>query len=171
MAVRRVAIGDNGSGSPFVVSVDGYDAIGANFQRLLFDADQTPFRLMTTGLITGVSPPATGAGINDKQGSVQYTFPGGRYPVVLVAGRNEAYEGNGGSVAAGDITPPYIKISNYKPNSFNYRQNGYGLLVQNDGRLFGLNANEVFSISTPTGAKSVPTPPVTIYYAIMQNMG
>lgn len=166
---RRVSIGQ-GATSPFVVSAAGYDAIGANFQRTIFSADQTPFRLMAKGIIAGIAPPELGQGLNHKQGSIQYSF-GGRYPVVLVATQNEAYQGNGGPIAAGPISPPYIGVNNTESDGFFYHQDGAGLVVRNDGYLFGLNGNEKFRISTPTGAILVNRPPVRIYYAIMRNLG
>jgi hypothetical protein len=162
---RRVSIGQSGM-SPFVVSMGGYDAIGSNFQRQIFNADQSPFRLLSRNLISDVPPPEIGDGLNDKSVSVG-GFPGGKYPVVLVAGRKQAYQGNGGPVAATDISPPYVDIQ----GGSSYRGDGYGLVVQTNGTLIGLNANEKFYIYPPGGQIYVNQPPITIYYAIMQNMG
>lgn len=167
--VRRVVIGE-GASSPFVVSVSGYDAASANFQRTIFSADQMPFRLMAKGIISSVPPAELGQGLNQKQGSIRYSF-GGRYPVVLVATQNEAYEGNGGPIAAGPISSPYIAVNNTRSNGFFYYQSGAGLVVRNDGWLYGLNANEKFQIATPNGPILVRRPPVRIYYAIMKNLG
>lgn len=167
---RRVSIGA-GASSPFVVSAAGYDAIGANFQRIIFSADQTPFRLMATGIIAGIAPPELGQGLNQKQDPFQYNFDG-RYPVVLVATQNEAYLGSGGEpIAAGPISPPYIAVNNTESSGINYYQSGAGLVVLNDGRVFGLNGNEKFQIATPYGPKLIDRPPVRIYYAIMRNLG
>lgn len=167
---RRVTVGE-GASSPFVVAASGYDAISANFQRIIFSADQMPFRLMATGYISGVAPPDLGMGIVSQQGAIQYSF-GGKYPVVLVATQDEAYEGNGGHIDAGPITPPFMAVDNVKGSGgIFYRQYGRGLVVLNDGRVYGMNANEKFQISTPNGPILVNRPPVTVYYAIMKNLG
>jgi hypothetical protein len=53
---RRV-IFDSSAASPLRISVAGVDAAGAEFNNLIFDANQSPLRLAGTGylLIDGIS--------------------------------------------------------------------------------------------------------------------
>lgn len=157
---RRVSIGVNGSASPFVVSVDGYDAYSAtNFTQILFDANQRPLRLYEIGYLGWVTSPSVGVGVNTLKGTTKYSFNTG-YPIVFSAGKSDG----------GQIGPSYIKIDNPRdsPPAF-YRQVGRGLIMSSDYYVYAASFNEQYLIPG-SGATYVP-PPVMMYYAILRNAG
>lgn len=67
---QRVIIGSGGS-SPFRVSVAGIDAAGAEFNDLIFDGNQPPLRLHSSGfqLVNGITFNNFAGGQNVVEGS------------------------------------------------------------------------------------------------------
>lgn len=160
---KRVSIGKNSNGSPFTVSISGVAADSVTtFTQILFDVNQQPLRLMGVGYVGWITSPATLQGINSMRGGIQYTFPSGMYPIAMAAGRTQD---------SSDLKVSFVDINNPKSSPILFRQIGQGITVSADGWVYGLNFNEQYTISTPSGGQLYVPPPVIMYYAIMQNMG
>lgn len=87
MALNRVSISSNAS-SPFRVSVAGVDVSVADFAGTIFDGNQRPLRLFSTGWF-GVAAVLTGgiAVVNFAPGPATFGTPVGQYPLCIINGR------------------------------------------------------------------------------------
>ena len=153
---RRVIIQGNSSGSPFRVSVAGVDASGAQFNNLIFDGNQPPLQLWSTGFLS-----ASVLGFSDSQ-AANFTngphvpvTPSGTTPIFLVCVRQP--------VSSGVVNPGGIDGS-YSPGFRTYNFYGMGgAIVDDDGNMFlGFNCNRDTTGSMFNGSG-------VINYAIMQN--
>lgn len=113
MAVARVIIQATG-GSPLRVSVAGVDASLAEFDNLLFDANQQPLRLaQNTYMQVALIPDANNPGQNIAETTgppVAVTYPAGTTPLFLVAVR-QPYQTN---VSGGYVfTPGTVRTPGY----------------------------------------------------------
>lgn len=159
---RRVLIGKDYA-SPFRVSISGQDANQTIFNRIIWDANQTPLRLWTTGRITSIAPPELGAGGLEKQGPDTFSFPSGLLPVIFAA-----YKMTSGDDTAVKCT----RISIYDTGDpFFYRQSGAGLVLDSSGKIFGINFSEKYQISGNPAPIWVTPPSINVYYAVLRNIG
>lgn len=90
---RRLRL--QGGSAPFRVSVSGVDAVGAQFDQVIFDANQAPLRLYTRGYL-GMSPIGTS---DITQAIVQLassrpTTPSGTNPLFAVMWRSQQLSGD-----------------------------------------------------------------------------
>jgi hypothetical protein len=73
MVTRRVVIGNSGGASPFIVTVVGVNAdSGAQFDNLIFDANQAPLKIYINGYMT-ISPISQ----SDSSGGITVKLAGG----------------------------------------------------------------------------------------------
>jgi hypothetical protein len=74
------------SATPFRISAPGVDVNGATFDGLLFDGNQKPLRVFTTGYILAPMMNHTIPGfVSDTPGPTTYSTPSGTYPLFTIA--------------------------------------------------------------------------------------
>lgn len=87
---RRVII-DSTAASPLRISVAGVDAAGAEFNNLIFDANQSPLRLWATGWgsIAGMTwnERLAGKNVNESTLASGFTTPSGTTPIFMTCWR------------------------------------------------------------------------------------
>jgi hypothetical protein len=85
--VARVKI-SSGASSPFRVSVSGADVNSADFDQLVFDGNQMPFRIWKNGYMNANLIPAGTTGLAiATQGLLTYACPTGQFPMFNVMWR------------------------------------------------------------------------------------
>ncbi|WP_458760556.1 hypothetical protein ACSVBT_07115 [Afipia sp. TerB] len=147
MSTKQVVF-DSGGASPLRISAAGVDASGAEFSDLLFDANQSPLRVLQTGAVAVTGPqfgniaPAIIAPV-----ALSKTFPSGKYPLFCCNTMEASYAG--GSLP-GWLASPWRQT----PGA------GSGGAVS-ENRFFGVNFNK------QTVPNNVPL--VTVYYMIFRN--
>lgn len=146
MSTQQVIFESNGS-SPLRISASGVDAAGAQFSDLLFDANQSPLRLLQTGSV-GVSAIPVGniAPALVSPVALAKVFPSGKAPLFCCLIRS-TYTSD--SLMYGKLSTPWRQS-----------QSGAGGAVSND-RFFGIN----FTAQLPSGIIT----PYAIHYMIFRN--
>lgn len=154
---RRVIIQGNSSGSPFRVSVAGVDAAGAQFNNLIFDGNQPPLQLWSTGAVSvpvlGFSDPHSA---NFSDGPHVPVTPSGTTPIFLTVVRQPV---TSGVVNSGGLDGSYL------PGFRTYNFFGMGgAIVDDDGNMFvGFSSNRDIIAGGAFSGSGV------VNYAIMQN--
>lgn len=129
MTTKRVIL-QGGGGSPLRISVAGVDASGAQFNNLLFDGNQPPLRLWSTGYVTiPVIDQLNVATAFFTDGPVVPVSPSGTTPIFFLSVRQPN---------TGAINPGGVGNSN-SPAFRTY--NAYGL----GGGIFNVSGSNVFS--------------------------
>lgn len=135
------------------ISVSGVDASLAEFNNLIFDANQAPLRLAQTGfqLVAGISFNDRAGGQNAKEGTPipVYATPAGTSSVFMMAWRSQ-----------GDTSNRYWMP--FYNDHFTDMQGGGG----------GICSNNLCPLNFITGAPGAPTVPGAsnyISYAIFKN--
>jgi hypothetical protein len=145
---RRVIL-DSTAASPLRMSVAGIDAAGAEFNDLIFDANQSPLRLAGTGylLIDGMTKNqfTGGQNIRTSHTGSPVTTPAGTTAVFMVAWRM--------NTAGQPLYTPFV------PNVINFGTNGGG-----GGICSNLFVGACFNIApVPAGNDELPPPNYTNY--------
>jgi hypothetical protein len=128
---RRVRFDASGvSGSPLRISVRGVNALVAQFNDLIFDGNQSPFRLAATGFTTvaGITWNQRLGGKNINEGSPIPVFatPAGTTPIFMTLWRrsdssnvftpsfsnsnNPVIGGGGGGICSGNFCPACFSV-------------------------------------------------------------
>ena len=120
---HRVVI-DSSAASPFRVGVAGVDAATAEFNDLIFDANQPPLRLWGTGFIdvAGFSFNQHSGGQNMVEGTpaAVVSVPSGLSPVFLTVVRNQSSNPNnlvsspGSNFGGGGVCSNFFVPVNYQ---------------------------------------------------------
>lgn len=147
MTTKQVVF-DSGGTSPLRISASGVDVDGAEFADLLFDANQSPLRLLQSGM---VAVPAIQydnlAPARIVPVALANTFPSGKAPLFCCVIR-ETYAGFGSALAGQICTPRRLSGG------------GAGGAVSNN-RFFGINFNK----NVPSGVIT----PTYSHYMIFRN--
>jgi hypothetical protein len=135
--VKRVIIGSEG-GSPLRVSVAGVDASSAQFNNLIFDGNQPPLRLYSTGYVTARVLQASGSDRNTAaiftNGPPVPVTPSGTTPIFFCMVRQPT--------SSGVVNPGGVGNANSPPfRTYNFYGLG-GSIVDDGGNIFlGFNCN------------------------------
>ena len=90
---RRLRI-ESGS-SPMRISIAGVDAVGANFDQVVFDANQAPLRLWTKGYVAiDPIPSAYPQILMYAEASSRPTTPAGKFPLFAIMFRCQSLIGD-----------------------------------------------------------------------------
>jgi len=150
---RRVII-DSTAASPLRISVAGVDAAGAEFNNLIFDANQSPLRLWATGWgsVAGISwnERLGGKNVNETTLAAGFTTPPGTTPIFMTCWRLS-------SDGLGRVFTP-----SYEPSSNAITGGGGGSICS--GSFIGV----AFSVGAPSGP-TVPAADTYVNYCVFKN--
>lgn len=157
MTTERVIL-QGGSGSPLRISVAGVDASGAQFNNLLFDGNQPPLRLWSTGSV--LVPPIDQLNIATAfftDGPTVPVSPSGTVPIFFVCVRQPVTGAPNPGAVGNSNTPPFRTY------------NAYGM----GGGIFNVGGSNVFSglnFNRDNGVNGLfAGSPCIVNYAIMKN--
>lgn len=150
--INRVRF-DASAASPLRISVAGVDENGAEFNTLIFDANQSPLRLWANGYINiaGITDAnfSGGQNVQEQASGVTFTTPSGNPPAFLImTKRSDGPSGN----PQGALVTPY----------FGSREGGGGGMCSN--QFVGANFHAGI-----IGTGATPGPTCYVNYAVFKN--
>lgn len=157
MTTQRVRL-QSGSGSPLRISVVGVDVNSAQFNNLLFDGNQPPLRLWSTGYVL-VAPidQLNTASAFFTDGPTVPASPSGTIPIFFVCVRQPATTAPNPGAVGNSNSPPFRTYNSY----------GMG------GGIFNVSGSNVFSglnFNRDNGVSGLfAGVPCVVNYAIMKN--